>query len=57
MSRGYRTDAYPSREIRDYLRERGARLILSSDAHRKEHIAYSFEKYEVEIGPAGDSLG
>ncbi len=48
ISRGYRTDAYPSREIRDYLRERGARLILSSDAHQKENICFAFSRFEAE---------
>ncbi len=48
MSRGYRTDAYPARDIRDYLRERGAKLILSSDAHRKEHICWKFEDFSGE---------
>lgn len=48
MSRGYRTDAYPAREIRDYLRSAGARLILSSDAHRKEHLAFAFDRFAAE---------
>lgn len=48
ISRGYRTDAYPSREIRCYLRGRGARLILSSDAHRKENIGFAFESFADE---------
>lgn len=50
MSRGYRTEPYPSREIRDYLRARGGKLILASDSHRKETIAYRFEDYLDEIG-------
>ena len=49
MSRGYRTEPYPSREIRDYLRARGGKLILSSDSHRKETIAYRFEDYQEEV--------
>ena len=49
ISRGYRTDAYPCREIRTYLRERGAKLILSSDAHQKEDIAFEFERFAQEI--------
>ena len=49
LSRGYRTDAYPAREIRQYLRERGARLILSSDAHRKENVGFAFERFRDEI--------
>ena len=52
LSRGYRTDAYPDREIRKYLREHGARLILSSDAHAKENIGYAFDQYEREDIPS-----
>ena len=43
MSRGYRTSPYPSEEIRQYLLARGGRLLLSSDAHAKENIAFGFE--------------
>ncbi len=42
LSRGYRSDPYPARPIRAYLREKGAKMILSSDAHRKENIGYGF---------------
>ena len=49
ISRGYRTSPYPSREIRDYIRSHGGSLILSSDSHAKETIAYRFEEYENEI--------
>ena len=49
ISRGYRTSPYPSREIRDYIRSHGGSLILSSDSHAKETIAYRFKEYENEI--------
>ena len=49
MSRGYRTAPYPAPEIRDYIRERGGKLILSSDSHQKETIAYRFGEYQHEI--------
>ena len=42
MSRGYRTSPYPSPEIRQYLLDRGGKLLLSSDAHAKENIAFGF---------------
>ena len=45
MSRGYRTSPYPHKEIRDYIRARGGKLILSSDSHAKDTIAYRFEEY------------
>ena len=45
ISRGYRTEAYPSKEIRDYIRAHGGKLILSSDSHQKDTIAYRFKDY------------
>ena len=48
MSRGYRTSPYPGKEIRDYIRAHGGRLILSSDSHSKETIAYRFSDYADE---------
>ncbi|MBQ6498699.1 MAG: histidinol-phosphatase [Ruminococcus sp.] len=47
ISRGYRTQPYPDEEMIAYIKAKGGRLILSSDAHSKENIAYIFEKYEV----------
>ena len=49
ISRGYRTSPYPSKEIREYIRAHGGKLILSSDSHQKETIAYKFEDYIDEI--------
>ena len=49
ISRGYRTEPYPSREIRDYIRAHGGKMILSSDSHQVETIAYKFEDYIDEI--------
>ena len=46
IPRGYRSEPYPSREIIAYIREKGGRFILSSDAHSKENIGYGFEEYE-----------
>ncbi len=45
MSRGYRTDPYPARPIRQYLREQGAKMMLSSDAHRRENIGFGFSEF------------
>ncbi len=47
ISRGYRTQPYPDEEMIAYIKAKGGRLILSSDAHSKENIAYIFEKYEA----------
>ena len=49
ISRGYRTSPYPAGEIRDYIRAHGGKLILSSDSHQKETIAFRFEDYLNEI--------
>ena len=47
VSRGYRSEPYPSREIRDYLRERGGRFLLSSDSHAAETIGYGFGTLQI----------
>ena len=44
ISRGYRTSPYPSREIQDYIREKGGRFVLSSDAHSADAIAFGFNE-------------
>lgn len=46
ISRGWRTDPYPSPEIRKYITEHGGILILSSDAHSKENIAFQFDLWQ-----------
>lgn len=46
ISRGYRTQPYPDEEMIAYIKAKGGRLILSSDAHSKENVAYKFEEYE-----------
>lgn len=50
ISRGYRTQPYPDGEMIAYIKAKGGRLILSSDAHSKENIAYKFEEYESLLG-------
>ena len=45
MSRGYRTSPYPAPDIQEYILERGGKLLLSSDAHAMENIAYRFENF------------
>jgi len=44
ISRGYRATPYPASEIMDYLHERGARFILSSDSHSADGLCCEFEK-------------
>ncbi len=43
ISRGWKTDAYPSEAMRKYIREHGGSFILSSDSHKKETIMYAFD--------------
>ena len=47
ISRGYRTQPYPGEEMREYIREKGGRFVLSSDAHSKENIGYCFDEFEA----------
>ncbi|MCR5295781.1 MAG: histidinol-phosphatase [Clostridiales bacterium] len=49
ISRGYRTQPYPAPEIRKYILERGGELLMSSDAHSKDRIAFQFEKWEASL--------
>ena len=45
ISRGYRTEPYPSAEMRQYIKAHGGTLVLSSDAHSKENIAFQFDRW------------
>ena len=46
MSRGYRSEPYPSFDIIRYIASEGGHFILSSDAHSKENIGYRFAEME-----------
>ena len=46
ISRGCRTSPYPSAEMITYIKANGGRLVLSSDAHSTDAIAYGFGEYE-----------
>lgn len=52
ISRGYRTQPYPNEEMIAYIKEHGGRLVLSSDAHSADAIAYKFEDYEALTKPS-----
>lgn len=45
ISRGYKTTPYPSLEVIKYLKERGAKFIMSSDSHTKENVAFQYGKW------------
>lgn len=46
ISRGYRTTPYPAAPILEYIREKGGKIILSSDSHSAENICYKFDECE-----------
>ena len=49
IARGYRSEPYPAAGIRQYIRDHGGKMILSSDAHQKELIAYQFDRWQEEL--------
>ncbi len=46
ISRGAKTDPYPTKPVRAYLADRGARFVLSSDSHRTDTIRFAFDRFE-----------
>jgi len=46
MSRGWRSVPYPAAPIRDYLRQRGGRFLLSSDSHDPATLCHAFGEME-----------
>lgn len=53
VSRGYRTDFYPDSFLLNALREMGGRLILSSDSHAADTVAFGFPEAEKKAKAAG----
>ena len=49
ISRGYRTTPYPSASILEYLKKKGAKLILSGDSHSKDTLCFQFDKWNYLI--------
>ena len=49
ISRGYRTEPYPSLEMIEYIKSKGGSFILSSDSHRTDTLLYDFEKYQKNL--------
>ena len=48
ISRGYKERPFPKKEIADYIKEKGGKLLLTSDSHRKETLCFEFEKWAKE---------
>ncbi len=44
VSRGYRSEPYPSKNLMEYIKSKGGKLIFSSDAHSKESLCFGFDK-------------
>ena len=47
ISRRYRTTPYPAPFLLSYLIEKGAKLMLSSDAHSASGLLFAFEEWEA----------
>ncbi|MBQ6551809.1 MAG: histidinol-phosphatase [Lachnospiraceae bacterium] len=57
IARGYTTDPYPSREIREEIAARGGKLFLTSDSHVKETLMYRFDEFrKLETVDVGDVI-
>ena len=56
ISRGYRTEAYPSNEILEYIRQGGGKVILTSDSHNTKSLCQSFDVYEKKALEMGFKL-
>lgn len=46
ISRGHRKSPYPSKQIIEYIKAKGGKLILSSDSHSKENVAFQYDKWQ-----------
>lgn len=49
ISRGYKDNPYPNAQQIEYIKSRGGKFILGSDAHSVSSIAYKFDEYEKYI--------
>ena len=49
IARGYRTAPYPDDPLLAYIREKGCPLLLSSDAHSPETVAFAFDRFPLSL--------
>ncbi len=54
--RGYRSEPYPAPAMQDYLAARGARFLLSGDAHSADALCFRFEKWGAPLQERGAEL-
>lgn len=53
VSRGYRTEPYPSKALLCELHKMGGRVTITSDAHSLDGLCYGFEQAKVLAGECG----
>ncbi len=56
MARGYKTVPYPSLPMLSYIKEKGGRVLLSGDTHRKDALCFAFDTWEPALKDMGLSL-
>lgn len=49
IARGYKTDCYPSRAIREYIKGKGGKFLLSSDSHSEKTLCFDFGQAEKSV--------
>lgn len=49
ISRGYRTQPYPSADIRSYIKAKGGTFILSGDSHSADTLCFQFDRWNSEL--------
>ena len=47
ISRGYQDKPYPMPQVLEYIKQKGGKLILSSDSHSKENVAFEYDKWRI----------
>ena len=47
MARGYKSAPYPADKIREYIKAKGGKFILSSDSHSAENLRFGFDGIEI----------
>ena len=53
ISRGYRTNPYPYKDLLVFIQEKGGKILLNSDSHAPESLDCAFDKALAAIKEAG----
>lgn len=51
VSRGFKSEPYPSKDILNYMIKHNARFIMSSDSHNNKTLCFGFDRYKKYINP------